>query len=118
MTFEEKYAAQGRKLDELKAKLDASIDARKIAREKKLEEIAADIDALDAKIRRADMVKGQAFITASYTLGCALGNFCGGVLVEHCGVVTMLASGVAMAAAGTLVLFLTVDKTDRYTAAA
>ena len=50
MTFEEKYAAQGRKLDELKAKLDASIDARKIAREKKLEEIAADIDALDAKI--------------------------------------------------------------------
>ncbi len=50
MTFEEKYAAQGRKLDELKAKLDASIDARKIAREKKLNEIAADIDALDAKI--------------------------------------------------------------------
>ena len=50
MTFEEKYAAQGRKLDELKAKLDASIDARKIAREKKLAEIAADIDALDAKI--------------------------------------------------------------------
>ena len=72
----------------------------------------------DAKIRRADMVKGQAFITASYTLGCALGNFCGGVLVEHCGVVTMLSAGVAMAAAGTLVLFLTVDKTDRYTAAA
>ena len=31
MTFEEKYAAQGRKLDELKAKLDASIDARKIS---------------------------------------------------------------------------------------
>ena len=50
MTFEEKYAAQGRKLDELKAKLDAAIDARKLAREKTREEIAADIDALDAKI--------------------------------------------------------------------
>ena len=50
MTFEEKYAAQGRKLDELKAKLDAAVDARKLAREKTREEIAADIDALDAKI--------------------------------------------------------------------
>lgn len=72
----------------------------------------------DAKVRRADMVKGQAFITAAYTLGCALGNFCGGALVEHCGVVPMLAAGVAMAATGTLVLFITVDKTDRYTLAA
>ena len=50
MTFEEKYAAQGRKLDELKAKLDAAIDARKVAREKTREQIAADIDALDARI--------------------------------------------------------------------
>ena len=50
MTFEEKYAAQGRKLDELKARLDASVDARKLAREKKRDEIAADIAELDAKI--------------------------------------------------------------------
>ena len=50
MTFEEKYAAQGRKLDELKAKLDSAVDARKIAREKNREQIAADIEALDAKI--------------------------------------------------------------------
>jgi len=71
----------------------------------------------DAKVHRADMVKGQAFITAAYSLGCATGNFCGGALVEHCGVVTMLSAGVAMAAVGTLVLFLTVDKTDGCTAA-
>ncbi len=50
MTFEEKYAAQGRKLDELKAKLDSAVDARKIAREKNRTQIAADIQALDAKI--------------------------------------------------------------------
>ena len=68
----------------------------------------------DSKVHRADMVKGQAFITAAYTLGCAMGNFCGGVLVEHCGVAAMLAAGVGMAAAGTLVLFLTVNKKDRY----
>ncbi len=69
----------------------------------------------DAKVGRADMVKGQAFITAAYSLGCAMGNFAGGVLVEHLGVTAMLISGVIMAAAGTLVLVLTVDKTDRYT---
>ena len=69
----------------------------------------------DAKVHRSDMVKGQAFITASYSLGCAMGNFCGGVLVEHCGVVAMLAAGVGMAGAGTLVLFATANKKDRYT---
>ena len=69
----------------------------------------------DSKVHRSDMVKGQAFITAGYSLGCAMGNFMGGLLVQHCGVVTMLAAGVGMAAAGTLVLFVTVDKKDNYT---
>ena len=69
----------------------------------------------DSKVHRSDMVKGQAFITAAYSLGCAMGNFMGGLLVQHCGVVTMLAAGVGMAAAGTLVLFMTVDKKDAYT---
>ena len=69
----------------------------------------------DAKVHRSDMVKGQAFITAAYSLGCAMGNFMGGVLVQHCGVVTMLTAGVGMAAAGTMVLFVTVDKKDAYT---
>lgn len=50
MTFEEKYAAQGRKLDELKAKLDSAIDAGRIAREKNREEIIAEMEALDARI--------------------------------------------------------------------
>ena len=50
MTFEEKYAAQGRKLDELKAKLDSAVDARKIAREKNRAQIAVEMQALDAKI--------------------------------------------------------------------
>ena len=59
------------------------------------------------------MVKGQAFITASYTLGCAIGNFAGGQLLEHFDVVALLVAGIAMAAAGTLVLFLTVERQDR-----
>ena len=68
------------------------------------------------KVAPADMVKGQAFITASYTLGCALGNFTGGQLLEFFNVTVLLASGIVMAAAGTAVLFCTVDKESRYAA--
>ena len=65
-----------------------------------------------SKVRGADMVKGQAFITAAYTLGCAAGNFAGGQLIGFFGVTAMLVAGVGIAAAGTLVLFLTVNKKD------
>lgn len=64
------------------------------------------------KIRGADMVKGQAFSTASYTLGCAAGNFAGGQLLSAFDVRTMLLAGIAMAVAGTAVFFLTVEKQD------
>ena len=66
----------------------------------------------DAKVSPADMVKGQAFITAAYTLGCAIGNFTGGQLLSAFNVRILLWAGVAMAAAGTAVFFLTVDKKD------
>ena len=66
----------------------------------------------DAKVSPADMVKGQAFITAAYTLGCAIGNFTGGQLLDLFNVRVLLYAGVAMAAAGTVVFFLTVDKKD------
>lgn len=66
----------------------------------------------DAKVHPADMVKGQAFITAAYTLGCAIGNFTGGQLLDAFDVRVMLWAGVAMAAAGTAVFFLTVNKKD------
>ena len=55
-------------------------------------------------------MKGQAFITASYTLGCAIGNFTGGQLLEFFNVPTLLIAGIGMAAAGTLILYVTVDK--------
>ena len=64
------------------------------------------------KVGAADMVKGQAFITASYTLGCAAGNFIGGQLLSAFDIRALLVAGVAMAAAGTVVFFLTVEKKD------
>lgn len=54
MTFEEKLAAQGRKMDEAKAKLDEAINARKQARQETRDEIAADIARLDAAIDEFD----------------------------------------------------------------
>jgi len=66
------------------------------------------------KVAQADMVKGQAFITASYTLGCAIGNFAGGQLLEFFSVAVMLSVGIGMAAAGTAVLFFTVDRGETH----
>ena len=64
------------------------------------------------KVNPTDMVKGQAFITASYTLGCAMGNFTGGQLLEFFGVSAILIAGVVIAALGTAVILLTVEKKD------
>lgn len=62
------------------------------------------------RVAKADMVKGQAFIAASYTLGCALGNFTGGQLIDRWGVTALLRGGVLIAALGTAILCLTVGR--------
>ncbi len=67
----------------------------------------------DQKVLKADMVKGQAFITAAYSLGCACGNFTGGQLIEYAGLNAMLVAGIIIAALGTAVFFLTVGKKDK-----
>jgi len=66
----------------------------------------------NSKVAQADMVKGQAFITASYTLGCAIGNFAGGQLLDAFHITAVLIAGIVMAAAGTLILCLTVGRQD------
>lgn len=64
-----------------------------------------------SRVKSADMVKGQAFITAAYSTGCSAGNFAGGHLLTG-GVETMLVGGVIMALTGAVLLFLTVNKLD------
>ncbi|MBR2928891.1 MAG: MFS transporter [Oscillospiraceae bacterium] len=66
------------------------------------------------RVAPADMVKGQACITASYALGCALGNFAGGQLLHFFSLRVMLWSGVGIALAGTVILFLTVEHRDEW----
>lgn len=65
----------------------------------------------NAKVRNCDMVKGQAFITAAYALGCSAGNFAGGQLLES-GVKAILSAGIFMALIGTIAIFATVNKSD------
>ena len=61
MSFEEKLAAWGRKMDEKKAKLDEAINARKQARQETREEIEAEIAKLDAQIEKQyDTIDAQA----------------------------------------------------------
>ena len=50
MTFEEKLAARGRKMDEMKAKLDDAINARKEARQEAREELDAAFEEFEAAV--------------------------------------------------------------------
>ena len=58
MTFEEKLAAQGRKMDVRKAKLDDAISARKQIRQETREELAAEVAKLDAAFDEFDAAIG------------------------------------------------------------
>lgn len=66
----------------------------------------------NASVHPNDMVKGQAFITAAYAFGCSGGNFLGGLLLPY-GVATILFAGIIITLAGSLILFLTIGKSDR-----
>ena len=63
------------------------------------------------KVNSSDMVKGQAFITAAYALGCSAGNFAGGQLLPL-GANAIIQAGIVMAAVGTGIMFLTVNQSD------
>ena len=67
-----------------------------------------------SRVAPADMVKGQAFIAAAYTLGCAGGNFFGGQFMEWRGVDALLIAGIVMAAIGTLAFLITVEHKDAW----
>lgn len=54
----------------------------------------------------SDIVKGQAFYTAAYTIAQVLGNLSAGILIDRGGVSAMLLTGTIAAAIGTVVLLL------------
>ena len=64
-----------------------------------------------SKVQTSDMVKGQAFLTAVFSLGCSAGSFLGGQLLRL-SVDAMLIAGIVCALGGALILTLTVNKHD------
>ena len=61
MTFEEKLAEHGRWMDEMKAKLDETLQARKQNRQENREELAAEIAKLDAAFDEFDAAMDKQF---------------------------------------------------------
>jgi len=58
----------------------------------------------------SDMVKGQSVITASYALGCALGNLLGGALITSFGIKYLTGSAIIITALGLAAFTVTVPK--------
>ena len=56
-------------------------------------------------------IKGQAYITMTYTLGSVIGAFLGGALIDFSGVNTMLLFATISAAAGAVIIFFGAEKT-------
>ena len=60
----------------------------------------------------ADTAKGQTIASSLYTLGTALGNSLGGTTIDLLGLNVMLALAAVIAAAGILLVNLTISKSD------
>lgn len=64
------------------------------------------------RIDPADMAKGQMLASSLYTLGTAMGNSLGGAAIEYLGLNAMLLLAAGIAAAGTLLINVTVGRAD------
>jgi PPP family 3-phenylpropionic acid transporter len=64
-------------------------------------------------ISKKNVVKGQTYLGASNTLGCLIAYFVGGNLTELFGVESMLLTSLATAVAGTLIMFLSMQRVEK-----
>ncbi len=74
--------------------------------------IASSVYYVSEIIPAADQLKGQALVTASFTIGGVTGSLLGGVLIEKMGVGSMLIVGLAISAIGTLVVLTNIQRTE------
>lgn len=64
------------------------------------------------RVTPEDMAKGQTLTSALFTLGMAMGNSLGGILIDHLGLNAMLSLAVCIAVAGTTLINITIGKRD------
>lgn len=62
-------------------------------------------------MEKQDAIKGQAYMTMTYTLGSVAGALIGGALIDSMGVISMLVFATVSAAAGMMIMLFTAQKT-------
>lgn len=58
----------------------------------------------------SDQVKGQAFVTSAITIGGVFSNLVSGVILDHAGIRTMLATGTAVCGVGVFIAYIGLRK--------
>ena len=72
---------------------------------------AASVYYVNSIMDAEDAIKGQAYITMTYTLGSVIGAFLGGALIDFSGVNTMLLFATISTAVGAVIIFFGAEKT-------
>ncbi len=72
----------------------------------------ASVYYVNAVVEPEDTIKGQAYMTMTFTLGTVLGASIGGTLMDLGGVNLMLLFGIGAAAAGMIIILLSAEKTE------
>lgn len=72
---------------------------------------AASVYYVNSVMDAEDAIKGQAYITMTYTLGSVIGALLGGTLIDLSGVNTMLLFATVCAAIGSIIIFFGAEKT-------
>lgn len=65
---------------------------------------------VNAIMQKEDVIKGQAYITMTYTFGSVFGSLSGGILIDSLGVKAMLAFGTAAAFIGMIIVLFAAEK--------
>ena len=63
-------------------------------------------------MEKQDVIKGQAYMTMTYTMGSVAGALLGGVLIDRLGVTSMLIFATISAAVGMVIMLLAVQKVE------
>lgn len=72
--------------------------------------VPASVYYTNSLMRPSDRAKGQAFMTATNTIGSVFGSLLGGFLIDNLGIPVMLFTATVIAAAGMLLVFLCTEK--------
>lgn len=72
---------------------------------------AASVYYVNAIMEEQDAIKGQAYITMTYTLGSVIGSLLGGALIDSSGVNAMLIFATISATFGMLILLFATERT-------